>query len=821
MTRLEIENCYSWLLTDNQVLKETLWKALRFRERNYFHSRLYKQRLWDGYTEFFRLKDGRFLTGLLPEVETALEYLNEACEIVDARNKVNFCYEQIDEGFLNNWLPKGMAPINLYDYQVDLVNQAIKYSRGVIQAPTSAGKAQPLDSVVYTPYGPKPMGSIKMGDEVCTPKGKVARVIGVYPQGEKDVFRITFSNRDEVECCKEHLWLVDGISSGWENKVFSTEHIAQKLTTPKGRKKYAVKPVKKIKFKNRSLKMDPYLLGILLGDGRFGKNHIGLSTKDSEILVACEKLIGMEYSFKPDGCLPKDYRLTKKKRGKKINIFINILRKYELTGRKSDGKFIPIDYKYNNYKKRLSIIQGLMDSDGYVDKKGSLEFCSTSKQLALDFKEIAESLGCICYMRSAIKKYTYKNKIKIGKKAFVISIVNVNGLPICRLSRKLNRFKTPTKRHHRRVINKIEFVGKKPCQCILLDSQDHLYVTNNCIPTHNTNIMLAVLKALPPDTPTLILANRKGLVEQNYEAMTQWGFSNVGRLYDKHVEPNIFTCATVQSLHKIAKVLPKIKALVVDEIHDMMSKTPKQVYNKLKSCSVRVAVSATPFKFGGEDKTQKYNTKGYFGPILRAASAGGDGVLTTKKLQEREILSASNCIFFPINEPELKWEIYQDAVTYGIAENYSFHKIVTKLAKQQKGRTLILVERLAHGDALQSMIPNALWVQGKDNLETRKEVIEKLKHSQEDTIAIATHGIFNTGINVFVHNLINAAGGQADHQIVQRLGRGLRTAEDKDICNYYDFVFNINDYLLEHSKKRIKILKKEGHTVEVKEKIDF
>jgi superfamily II DNA or RNA helicase len=102
-------------------------------------------------------------------------------------------------------------------------------------------------------------------------------------------------------------------------------------------------------------------------------------------------------------------------------------------------------------------------------------------------------------------------------------------------------------------------------------------------------------------------------------------------------------------------------------------------------------------------------------------------------------------------------------------------------------------------------------------LDTRKLVIQKLKTSKERIVAIATQQIFNAGINVMVHNVINAAGGQADHHIIQRVGRGLRTANDKEILNYYDFIFYNNEYLLEHSKKRIKILKNEGHEIIIKE----
>ena len=145
---------------------------------------------------------------------------------------------------------------------------------------------------------------------------------------------------------------------------------------------------------------------------------------------------------------------------------------------------------------------------------------------------------------------------------------------------------------------------------------------------------------------------------------------------------------------------------------------------------------------------------------------------------------------------------------------------MTRLAKSLRGRTLILVDRIAHGDALNKLLPNSLWVQGKDNAVTRKSVIKELQKAKGDLIAIATQQIFNTGINVHPNNLINAAGGQADHMIIQRMGRGLRTADDKERLNYFDFVFEINDYLEDHSNKRIDILKKEGHNVEIKE-IDF
>ncbi|MEY4572913.1 MAG: hypothetical protein RLZ10_2174, partial [Bacteroidota bacterium] len=325
--------------------------------------------------------------------------------------------------------------------------------------------------------------------------------------------------------------------------------------------------------------------------------------------------------------------------------------------------------------------------------------------------------------------------------------------------------------------------------------------------------MLSILKCLPSGTKTLVLQNRKTLAIQNHEEYTKWGLHNVGRIWGGVDEPNDITVSTVQSISKAEDLLPQVEVLLVDEIHDMMSAAPKAVYRMLKNCSVRIAVSATPFKFGETDKIQKYYVKGFFGPPFKIKSTES-GVVTTKDLQERGRLSKSKCLFYKIKEPDLEYEIYQDAVTRGIVENSTLHQKVVSILTELKGRTLILVDRLAHGDVLQAMLPHALWVRGQDNDETRKQVIDQLQ-KKEECLAIATQGIFNTGINVFVHNLINAAGGQADHQIIQRMGRGLRTAKDKESLLYIDFLFENNPYLHKHSVKRIKILKKQGHDVEL------
>jgi superfamily II DNA or RNA helicase len=245
-----------------------------------------------------------------------------------------------------------------------------------------------------------------------------------------------------------------------------------------------------------------------------------------------------------------------------------------------------------------------------------------------------------------------------------------------------------------------------------------------------------------------------------------------------------------------------------------------RAFKKLTGTSIRIAVSATPFKFGEKDHVQKYTVKGYFGPLFEVES-GIDGKLTTSMLQDRGMLSASICRFYPIDEPQIPYDIWIDAVTNGIANNFHFHKIVTRLAGKLDGRTLILVDRIAHGDALNNLIPDSLWVRGQDNEKTREYVIERLQNEKDKVVAIATRQIFDTGINFFVHNIINATDASSEHGVVQLTGRGLRKADDKSILNYYDFIFRINPYLENHSNDRIKILKKEKHEVIVMDAIDF
>ncbi len=338
-----------------------------------------------------------------------------------------------------------------------------------------------------------------------------------------------------------------------------------------------------------------------------------------------------------------------------------------------------------------------------------------------------------------------------------------------------------------------------------------------------TFILVSLLKCLPPKTPTLFITKNAQLVHQNWEEMKMWGVENLGRWYDKYKEPNYVMCVTnhFQTFASLDKLLPKFKVLIVDEVHDCMSDVPSAAYKKMTSATVRIGISATAFKWDKKkiDNVHKWSLKGNFGPIFKTTTTES-GSLTTKELQERGILSKSDCTFYPVLAPNLAYEPYQDAVKLGIEQNFHFHDMVKKITDRCEGRTLIVVERIEQGQYLSQLIPGSTFIQGKTKLKEREPIMNALK-SGEKSVAIVMRQIITAGINVKIHDLINAAGGEGAHNVIQLMGRGLRTADDKERLRYHDFNFLINDYLRKHSEWRMEVLRKEQHNLVIKDSFDF
>jgi len=349
--------------------------------------------------------------------------------------------------------------------------------------PAGTAKAQPLDSIVYTPSGPIEMGKIKIGMKICTPNGKTAKVVGVFPQGKKDIYKITFSNGDFVKCCEDHLWKVDSESTNrWKNKILDTKYLINNYKSTNGRNKFTIETPRDVFFEKKQIFLDPYVMGILLGDGSLTTNPI-FTTEDCEIYENIKEILNTKFNVQKIKSSKCSYSITNigKKRENKLKKFLE----EKILNVTSEKKYIPEEYKYNSKEIRLSLIQGLMDSDGSCDKYCAW-FCTSSKVMANDFKEIIESLGGLCKIIDFIPTFKYNGEKKQGKKAYRCYPKLNNMKSLFNLRRKKDRISNKKKYFVKRIISNIEMVGKENSQCIMIDSEDHLYLTNNFIVTHNT-----------------------------------------------------------------------------------------------------------------------------------------------------------------------------------------------------------------------------------------------------------------------------------------------------------------------------------------------
>lgn len=396
----------------------------------------------------------------------------------------------------------------------------------ILKGSAGTGKAQDLDSLVITPTGISRIGDIKPGDHVISEKGLPVKILEIFPQGIKDIFQITFSDGSTVNCCEDHLWDVisrDNLHrklnrNGIKNinyKKYNTltlKEIIKKGIKQGKRDKWFIPQQDITQFDYQDISIDPYILGCLLGDGCLTGLTPGLVSEDQEIIDYFEnwcKQQNLILYYKPS--LNKtgkriQYSITSKKNQEitEYNTLTLNLRKYNIMGKDSFSKFIPKEYLYNSEEIRLNLLQGLMDTDGWIQinkfrtgkgHSGQPYFCTVSKQLKDDFIFLIQSLGGVCYVTENQGKYKAK-----GEKEYKYTAVNYRiciNLPnkirdkIFKLSRKLERI-TEQKQILNRSISKIELLKKDEAVCILVDSDEHLYLTNNFIVTHNSALASVV-----------------------------------------------------------------------------------------------------------------------------------------------------------------------------------------------------------------------------------------------------------------------------------------------------------------------------------------
>lgn len=384
---------------------------------------------------------------------------------------------------------------------------------GVIIGSSSFGKAQPLTSKILTPDGWKLMGDMKVGDKVIGRDGSYHNVVGVFPQGIRPIYKVTLSNGATCECDIEHLWNVNsfyqrsgkkyikGISKNKNDKFYKPDLSYKTLTLREiiekgiikhsGSKTYynfKIPKMESISFNQKDIKIDPYLYGYFIGDGCSIRESISVGSLDKEdvereLNPIIKDDLAMLYNEKRNIW---NFQIKGESRQLIREIFANSV---------ASNKKIDDEYIYNTKEIRIALLQGLMDSDGCANKNGSCEFSSKSKVLAEQVKWIVESLGgwaSIVKHNSGYYSKKYNKYVECGPRYRVTISLCDDSIKLFRLKRKQDRVKYRTKLKESLYIVSAEYVRDDYAQCIMVDSDEHLYITDDFIVTHNTSMTTAM-----------------------------------------------------------------------------------------------------------------------------------------------------------------------------------------------------------------------------------------------------------------------------------------------------------------------------------------
>ena len=369
----------------------------------------------------------------------------------------------------------------LFDAQREDAYRISMNKRMLLGNDMGTGKAGANSELVLTSTGYVPFGEITTDHKAIGSSGKPVDILGVYPQGERDIYTVTFNDGAVAKVDGDHIWTVSKgapitSTASQISDMTTKEILASGIKDGAGNNKYSIPVAEPVEFEcNNKLPIGAYSLGAILGDGSICNSSPHMSSADDAILDYMEK-----DGIWADHAASWDYRLTNGWDGD----LKHQLEKLELWGTKSHTKFIPAIYKTASISERLSLLQGLMDTDGGVER-GLANYYTVSEQLANDVIEIVNSLG-------GITRKSYKKIPKGGH--YTPITVHVN-LPAqfnpFRLERKATKYTPATKYIPARRITAIEYSHKEEATCIRVDADDHLFVMNNYIVTHNTITSIA------------------------------------------------------------------------------------------------------------------------------------------------------------------------------------------------------------------------------------------------------------------------------------------------------------------------------------------
>ncbi len=373
------------------------------------------------------------------------------------------------------------------------------------------GKCLNINSLVCTPFGFRALKELKVGDIISNPMtGGQQRIIWIHPKGKFPFYRIHFVDGTSTECSEGHLWKCHKSSDKTKRRVFNPDYFAlvgdDNIWTTKDmyewyqRKnagkanvgKHLIIPLTapvEFTIGNHPRPIDPYILGALIGDGCISNSalehgYVQMTTMDVEIRNRFTAAgYDMSHCYQKANNRSICYYIRDAK-------LIQQLRELGIAGNKSKDHVIPRNYMYAPIKERLALMQGLMDTDGYVDNRGHMSYTSISKQLAEDVAWIVRSLGGVATITTNSAGYRRSDSsFQQCNDAWDVQIRSKWGAELCGLTRKKERAKSDFNGGVSELgkrITDIEYIGEQESFCITVSDPMGLYITDNFTVTHNS-----------------------------------------------------------------------------------------------------------------------------------------------------------------------------------------------------------------------------------------------------------------------------------------------------------------------------------------------
>lgn len=353
-------------------------------------------------------------------------------------------------------------------------------------------------------------------------------MLNVWPQGIVDIYTVKFQDGRQVDCCLNHLWKYH-IAGGKGKRVVSPtskllEIVQRENAKSVGvRKKLPITPlIKPVEFGEKvPLAISPYVLGVILGDGHIKPTGgVTVTSMDDEVF---NRITSLGYSL---GL--KQEKSTSKAWHQSILQIGEAIRSLNLQGTKSQTKFIPEQYKTASIEDRFNLMQGLMDTDGYVCKIGKVYYDTTSKQLAADMTYILHSLGYTVTTTTKIGSYKKDGVKQECSEVYRLYIRGPNSYKLFSLPRKLER--CINKDVGNKIVD-IVYSCKDYATCIGISGKEKLFITTDFIVTHNSftcltknldgikdkNFRCTIFRRTYPE-----LKRQGGLIDESKDIYTQF-----------------------------------------------------------------------------------------------------------------------------------------------------------------------------------------------------------------------------------------------------------------------------------------------------------